>query len=195
MMQHAADWESLLNLILFLTPKSLYDVLRILLCLTKKTSTLNLCMCFTAIYHHLLLQAGKHHEAVKLLTDQAQKLTAAKGSPLHIKQLHVLAALEVEAFRKQTLEGAGGDNSTAAATLLNAGRGGPGTTSMVTGAAAPTAAAATLAGRERCDGYLIANFAGPVAGCDGAKIARGALWVAGSRGRRAQQVRSCIGGT
>jgi hypothetical protein len=99
-------------------------------------------------FSYVLLQAGKHSEAVKLLTEQAQKLTAAKGSPLHIKQLHVLAALEVDAFRKQALQGAGGDSSTAAATLLNSGKGGPGaTSSMVTGAAAPTAAAQTLAGK------------------------------------------------
>lgn len=80
--------------------------------------------------------------------EQAQQLAASKGPPLRIKQLYVLAALEVEAFRKQALEAGGGDAAGAAATLLSAAGGGAATvagTARGKGTSA-TMAAATLAG-------------------------------------------------
>lgn len=67
---------------------------------------------------HLVPQAQRHTEAAKLLVDTAIQLAQQRAPPLQIKKLYVLAALEVEAFKKKTLEGAGSDGATAAATLL-----------------------------------------------------------------------------
>eukprot|EP00898_Chlorokybus_atmophyticus_P007515 jgi/Chlat1/7765/Chrsp66S07232 len=52
----------------------------------------------------LYRRANKHTDAAKLLTDIARDLAAQKASPLHIKKLYVLAGLQVEAFRKKTLD-------------------------------------------------------------------------------------------
>lgn len=102
-------------------------------------------------------QAGKHSEAAKLLVEQAQQLAASKGPPLRIKQLYVLAALEVEAFRKQALEAGGGDAAGAAATLLSAAGGG----------------AATVAGTARGKGTSATMAAATLAGEGGGRAGRG----------------------
>jgi K+-sensing histidine kinase KdpD len=108
----------------------------------------------------LLLQAQRHTEAAKLLVDTATKLAQQRAPPLQIKKLYVLAALEVEAFKRKALAGAGGDGATAAATLLGTSAGltaataaGPPGTTRGAGRTAGTvvpaqtaAAAQTLAG-------------------------------------------------
>jgi hypothetical protein len=71
----------------------------------------------------LLLQAQRHTEAAKLLVDTALKLAQQRAPPLQIKKLYVLAALEVEAFKRKALAGAGTNGATAAATLLGTGAG------------------------------------------------------------------------
>lgn len=95
-------------------------------------------------------QAQRHTEAAKLLVDTAAQLAAQKAPPLQIKKLYVLAALEVEAFRKKALAVAGSNGATAAATLLGTGASatrGAGRTVAATGMPTQTAAAAqTLAG-------------------------------------------------
>jgi hypothetical protein len=62
--------------------------------------------------------------------DLAKKCAAQKVHPLRVKKLYVLAALEIEKFKKRTLEVAGPDK--AAATLLG---GGGGTATMAATAA------------------------------------------------------------
>ncbi|WIA10618.1 hypothetical protein OEZ85_010800 [Tetradesmus obliquus] len=109
----------------------------------------------------LYRKAQRHTEAAKLLVDTAAKLAQQRAPPLQIKKLYVLAALEVEAFKRKALAGAGGDGPTAAATLLGTGAGvttaaagPPGTTRGPAGRTAGTtvkptqtaAAAQTLAG-------------------------------------------------
>lgn len=104
-----------------------------------------------------MLQAQRHTEAAKLLVDRAIQLSQQRAPPLQIKKLYVLAALEVEAFKKKTLAGAGSDGATAAATLLGTAGGmttaGPPGTTRAPGRGATTvkpaqtaAAAQTLAG-------------------------------------------------
>lgn len=106
----------------------------------------------------MFVQAQRHTEAARLLVDTAIKLAQQRGPPLHIKKLYVLAALEVEAFKRKALAGAGGDGAAAAATLLDTQAGntaagppgttrGPGNTMAATARPAQTVAAAqTLAG-------------------------------------------------
>lgn len=93
----------------------------------------------------LYRKANHHTEAAKLLVDLARQSAEQKVHPLRVKKLYVLAALEVERFRKKAMEG-GGDNATA--TLINGGH-----TVMPTGTAATmaTAAATTLAGLMTLD--------------------------------------------
>ncbi|KAF6259424.1 intraflagellar transport protein [Scenedesmus sp. NREL 46B-D3] len=57
----------------------------------------------------LYRKAQRHTEAAKLLVDTAVKLAQQRAQPLQIKKLYVLAALEVEAFKRKALAGAGGD--------------------------------------------------------------------------------------
>ena len=86
--------------------------------------------------------------------DLAKQSPAARSSPLQAKKLHVLAALEVDSFRRRALDVGNPDGSskTAAATLLGtkggaATRGRPG----ATGTGAQTTAAQTLAGLMTLD--------------------------------------------
>lgn len=105
---------------------------------------------------YALLQAQRHTEAAKLLVDTAVQLARQRAPPLQIKKLYVLAALEVEAFKKMALEAAGSNGVAAAETLLgtagSATAAGPSGTTRgaeraATGMPARTAAAAqTLAG-------------------------------------------------
>jgi hypothetical protein len=117
----------------------------------------------SAVLLVVLLQAQRHSEAAKLLVDTATKLAQQRAPPLQIKKLYVLAALEVEAFKRKALAGAGGDGATAAATPLGTAAGltaataagppgttrGPGRTAGTVVPAQTAAAAQTLAG-ERC---------------------------------------------
>ncbi|CAD7700281.1 unnamed protein product [Ostreobium quekettii] len=52
----------------------------------------------------LYMKANRHMEAAKILTDLAQQSSRNKAGPLVIKKLYVLAAVEVENFRKRALE-------------------------------------------------------------------------------------------
>ncbi len=71
--------------------------------------------------------------------DLAKKCASQKVHPLRVKKLYVLAALEIEKFKKRTLDMATPDK--AAQSLLNAAGG---TATMA------ATAAQTLAGRVRC---------------------------------------------
>ncbi|KAI8474040.1 MAG: intraflagellar transport protein [Monoraphidium minutum] len=51
----------------------------------------------------LYRKAQRHADAARLLSDKAAALAAARAPPLRLKKLHVLAALEVEAFRELAL--------------------------------------------------------------------------------------------
>lgn len=75
------------------------------------------------------------------MVDTAAKLAQQRAPPLQIKKLYVLAALEVEAFKRKALAGAGGDGATAAATLLGTGAG------VTTAAAGPPGTTRGPAGR------------------------------------------------
>jgi WD repeat-containing protein 35 len=88
-------------------------------------------------------QANRHAEAARLLLDKASALAAARAPPLQLKKLHVLAALEVEAFRDATL-GAARPAGAAVAAGDRQGEGGGG--GLALSAAAAPSAAATLAG-------------------------------------------------
>uniref|UniRef100_A0A7S0R8E2 Anaphase-promoting complex subunit 4 WD40 domain-containing protein n=1 Tax=Chlamydomonas leiostraca TaxID=1034604 RepID=A0A7S0R8E2_9CHLO len=54
----------------------------------------------------LYRKANHHMEAAKLLTDLAQASAAKKVHPLRVKKLYVLSALEVDKFKKRTLDAA-----------------------------------------------------------------------------------------
>lgn len=89
------------------------------------------------------LQANHHMEAAKLLQKLAADSAAQKVHPLRVKKLHVLAALEVDKFKRKALDlavpGAGDATRATGAAGTMAGAGG----------AAPTMqanAAQTLAG-------------------------------------------------
>ncbi|KAG2494620.1 hypothetical protein HYH03_007139 [Edaphochlamys debaryana] len=87
----------------------------------------------------LYRKANHSMEAARLLQDLAKKCAAQKVHPMRVKKLYVLAALEIEKFKKRTLEVSG--EAKGAAALLG---GGPSaTTSTATMAAT---AAQTLAG-------------------------------------------------
>lgn len=76
-------------------------------------------------------------EAARLLQDLAGQSAAQKVHPLRAKKLHVLAALEVEKFKKRALDQSSSEK--AAATMLAGGGGMPVATMATT-------AAQTLAG-------------------------------------------------
>jgi hypothetical protein len=102
--------------------------------------------------------------------DLAQKSPAACSSPLQAKKLHVLAALEVDSFRRRALDVGNPDGSskTSAATLLGtkaagATKGRPGATGM----AAQTTAAQTLAGLMTLDAAAAAAGEGGSTVVDG----------------------------
>lgn len=61
------------------------------------------------------LQAQRHSEAAKLLIDAAEQLAGRQAPPLQVKKLYVLAALEVQAFRKQAVPPAAAGTDTAKA--------------------------------------------------------------------------------
>eukprot|EP00899_Mesostigma_viride_P008010 jgi/Mesvir1/1720/Mv21173-RA.1 len=72
----------------------------------------------------LYRKAGRHTEAAKLLNDLANKAAKSRVNPMRVKKLYVLAGLEIELFKKKTLDlqmGDGGGRKTqvgtAAATL------------------------------------------------------------------------------
>ncbi len=69
-----------------------------------------------------------------LSQDLAKKCAAQKVHPLRVKKLYVLAALEIEKFKKRTLEMAGPDK-TAATLLGTGGTAGGGTATMAATAA------------------------------------------------------------
>ena len=50
------------------------------------------------------MQSNHHIEAAKLLAQLAAEAAAARAPPLRMKKLHVLAALEVERFRRGLLD-------------------------------------------------------------------------------------------
>ena len=50
------------------------------------------------------MQSSHHIEAAKLLAQLAAEAAAARAPPLRVKKLHVLAALEVERFRRGLLD-------------------------------------------------------------------------------------------
>ena len=50
------------------------------------------------------MQSNHHIEAAKLLAQLAAEAAAAQAPPLRMKKLHVLAALEVERFRRGLLD-------------------------------------------------------------------------------------------
>jgi WD repeat-containing protein 35 len=52
----------------------------------------------------LYRKAGRHIESANLLSDLAKEAAASKVNPMRAKKLYVLAALEVERYRKKTLE-------------------------------------------------------------------------------------------
>jgi WD repeat-containing protein 35 len=51
----------------------------------------------------LYRKANKHTEVASLMTQLAKTSAAAKASPLRVKMLYVLAALEVTKFRQRAL--------------------------------------------------------------------------------------------
>mmetsp|Transcript_8336 Transcript_8336/g.17822 ORF Transcript_8336/g.17822 Transcript_8336/m.17822 type:complete len:1276 (-) Transcript_8336:992-4819(-) len=86
----------------------------------------------------LYRKANHHTEAAKLLTDLAQKSAAQKVHPLRVKKLYTLAALEIDKFKKRTLEMNPLD---AASTMMNGA-----TATRQPGATMANTAAQTLAG-------------------------------------------------
>ncbi|GAX81565.1 hypothetical protein CEUSTIGMA_g8993.t1 [Chlamydomonas eustigma] len=52
----------------------------------------------------LYRKANHHPEAAKLLTDLAEKSASLKVHPMRVKKLYVLAALEVDKFKRRTLD-------------------------------------------------------------------------------------------
>jgi hypothetical protein len=84
-------------------------------------------------------QAQRHSEAAKLLVDAAEQLASRQAPPLQIKKLYVLAALEVEAFKKKTME-----DGVAGAEAAQSGRAAG--SSVLTGGKKGAGAANTLAG-------------------------------------------------
>ena len=102
----------------------------------------------------LFRKANHHTEAAKLLVSLAEKSAAQKVHPLRCKKLYVLAAMEVERFRKRMLEQQAADltqagpDGTAAGTM--AGGGG-------TKATMATNAATTLAGLMTLDSASAAS--------------------------------------
>jgi WD repeat-containing protein 35 len=60
------------------------------------------------------VQAQRHLEAAKLLVDAAEQLAGRQAAPLQVKKLYVLAALEVEAYRKKSAPAAVGSSGKAA---------------------------------------------------------------------------------
>lgn len=96
--------------------------------------------CVTAANLHVWsLQAQRHSEAARLLIDTAEQLAGRQAPPLQVKKLYVLAALEVQAFRKQAVPpaAAGTDTAKAACSADN---------SVLTGGKQSNGAASTLAG-------------------------------------------------
>mmetsp|Transcript_38234 Transcript_38234/g.108060 ORF Transcript_38234/g.108060 Transcript_38234/m.108060 type:complete len:1242 (+) Transcript_38234:70-3795(+) len=94
----------------------------------------------------LYRKANHHTEAAKLLVDLAEKSAAQKVHPLRCKKLYVLAAMEVERFRKRMLEQQEADTAT---TLMGDVDGPPGTkgggrATMATNAATTLAGLMTL---------------------------------------------------
>lgn len=71
-------------------------------------------------------QAQRHADAARLLADKAAALAAARAPPLQLKKLHVLAALEADAFRTLALgpAAAGGSAGGPAAAAAGAAPGG-----------------------------------------------------------------------
>lgn len=116
-----------------------------------------------------VLQAQRHTEAARLLVDTALQLAQQRAPPLQIKKLYVLAALEIEAFKKKAMAGAGSNGATAAATMLGTAgavttAGPPGTTraagrGATTKMPAQTATAAqTLAGRNISQAFHVKEY-------------------------------------
>jgi hypothetical protein len=87
-------------------------------------------------------QAQRHSEAAKLLVDAAEQLASRQAPPLQIKKLYVLAALEVEAFKKKTMSA--GEGGAAVAEAAQSGRAAG--SSVLTGGKKGAGAANTLAG-------------------------------------------------
>jgi WD repeat-containing protein 35 len=87
----------------------------------------------------LTLQAQCHLEAAKLLVDAAEQLAGRQATPLQVKKLYVLAALEVEAYKKKSAPAAVGSSGKASRAAGN---------SVLTGAKQSGGAAATLAGEH-----------------------------------------------
>jgi hypothetical protein len=85
-------------------------------------------------------QADRHSEAARLLMDAAAQLSSRQAPPLQIKKLYVLAALEVEAYRKKALSAA------AAGDAGRMGSDGAARSSVLGGAKPAAGAAHTLAG-------------------------------------------------
>eukprot|EP00232_Nephroselmis_pyriformis_P019088 CAMPEP_0182899530 /NCGR_PEP_ID=MMETSP0034_2-20130328/28121_1 /TAXON_ID=156128 /ORGANISM="Nephroselmis pyriformis, Strain CCMP717" /LENGTH=1198 /DNA_ID=CAMNT_0025033565 /DNA_START=181 /DNA_END=3774 /DNA_ORIENTATION=- len=92
----------------------------------------------------LYRKANKHTEAAKLLVRMAKEQASNKVNPLRVKKMYVLAALEVERFRRRMLDNAGGDPYTAL-TGMPPPEGGPGK------GGTKTMAAATLDGLMTLD--------------------------------------------
>lgn len=86
------------------------------------------------------LQADRHSEAARLLMDAAAQLSSRQAPPLQIKKLYVLAALEVEAFRKKAMSAA------ASGDAGRMGSDGAARSSVLSGAKPAAGAAHTLAG-------------------------------------------------
>lgn len=93
----------------------------------------------------LYRKAQRHSEAAKLLIDAAEQLAGRQAPPLQVKKLYVLAALEVQAFRKQAVPpaAAGSDAAKAARSAGN---------SVLTGGKQSNGAANTLAGLMTLEG-------------------------------------------
>lgn len=85
------------------------------------------------------MQAQRHAEAAKLLIDAAEQLAGRQASPLQVKKLYVLAALEVEAYRKQTMSAPAAGDIKAARAAGSA---------VLTGGKRTGGAANTLAGKQ-----------------------------------------------
>ncbi len=99
----------------------------------------------------LYRKANHHTEAAKLLTDLAQKSASLKVHPMRVKKLYVLAALEVDKFKKRTLEMNPMD---AASTMMNGG------TRTATATMAANAAQ-TLAGRVDLSVFCCGPYGDP----------------------------------
>ncbi len=104
-----------------------------------------MCHCHAYVCYIVkhIVQAHKHMEAARLLGQLATEASSSRAPPLRLKKLHVLAALEVEAFRARSLEA--GDlqaTLTGRPTVAGTGSGAKATK------AAHTQAAQTLAGKS-----------------------------------------------